>query len=109
MTAELAVALPGVVLVVAVLLATLAAAGLQLRAAEAARTGARVAALGLGDGAVSTAAREVAPGSSVEVSRDPPWVQVRVTISAAGSIAGPLEVAASATASASTAAMVLSS
>lgn len=96
-TAELALALPAVVLVVAVVLATLAAGGLGLRAADAARTGARLAALGVADAEVVAGVREVLPGATVRVRRDPPWVEVEVQASAEG-WAGPLPVGAAATA-----------
>lgn len=100
MTAELAITLPAVVLVLAVVLATLVAGGLQLRAAEASRVGARVAALGASDAEVRAAVGRVLPGAAVELRHDPPWVEVRVRASGAGSWAtgGPLAVAASATA-----------
>jgi len=93
-TAELAVALPAVVLVVAVVLVTLAAGGLQLRTAEAARTGARLAALGVSDAEVLAGVRRVLPGARVEVRREPPWVEVEVSAAAAGSwiTSGPLAV-----------------
>jgi hypothetical protein len=99
-TAELALALPAVVLVVAVVLVTLAAGGLQLRAADAARTGARLAALGLDDDAVVARLERVLPGADVRVLRDPPWVEVTVAAAAAGGwlTSGPLPVRSSATA-----------
>lgn len=93
-TAELAVALPAVVLVVAVVLVTLAAGGLQLRTAEAARTGARLAALGVSDAEVLAGVRRVLPAARAEVRREPPWVEVEVSAAAAGSwiTSGPLAV-----------------
>ena len=99
-TAELAVALPAVVLVVAVLLVTVGAAGAQLRAAEAARTAARLAAFGESDDPVTAAAARLLPGARVEIRRDPPWVEVRVPAQAAGGwfTAGPLAVGSAATA-----------
>lgn len=99
-TAELAITLPAVVLVLAVVLATLVAGGLQLRAAEASRVAARVAALGAADGEVRAAARRVLPGAVVVVLREPPWVEVSVRVSGAASwvTGGPLAVEASATA-----------
>lgn len=89
-------ALPAVVLVVAVVLVTLAAGGLQLRVAEAARTGARLAALGVGDAEVLAGVQRVLPGARAEVRRDPPWVEVEVSAAAAGSwiTSGPLAVSA---------------
>lgn len=100
-TAELALALPAVVLVVAVLLVTAAAAATQLRCADAARAGARVAALGQPDAEVAAVARRLAGDRvAVEVVRDPPWVRVTVSASAPGSwfTAGSLGLSASATA-----------
>lgn len=98
-TAELAITLPAVVLVLAVVLATFVAGGLQLRAAEASRVGARAAAWGSSDADVRAAARRVLPGAAVDVRRAPPWVEVSVRTSGAGSwVSGPLTVAASATA-----------
>ncbi|WP_024285843.1 TadE family type IV pilus minor pilin [Cellulomonas sp. KRMCY2] len=80
MTVELALALPAVVLVVAVLLVTATATAVQLRCADGARTGARVAALGQSDAEVADVVRRIAGGASrVEVVRDPPWVEVRVS------------------------------
>ncbi len=99
-TAELAVGLVGVVLVLALVLVGAAAAGARLRCQEAARTGARIAALGSPDADVQDAVRAVAgPDAAVEVVRDPPWVEVRVTGTVAGGwfTGGPLEVSGSAT------------
>lgn len=79
-TAELALGLVSVVLVLGGLLAVVAGSAAQLRCLEAARTAARVAALGEGDDVVATAARTVAgPGAAVAVRRDAPWVTVTVT------------------------------
>ncbi|MDO8121757.1 TadE family type IV pilus minor pilin [Isoptericola sp. b490] len=99
-TVELAVSLPAALLVIAVVLVTVAAAGLQLRAAEAARTGARLAALALDDASVTRGVRRVLPGADVDVERDPPWVTVRVAATAPGGplTAGPLTVRSSAVA-----------
>lgn len=99
-TAELAVVLPGVVLMVAALLVVLAAAGVQLRADEAARAGARLAAFGAGEAEVKEAVARVLPGATVQVVGDPPWVEVRVSASVAGGwlTAGPLTAHASAVA-----------
>lgn len=85
-TAELALALPSVVLVLAAVLLTAAAAGVRLQCAEAARAGARAAAIGVDDAAVAAVARQVAgSGATVTVRRDPPWVEVTVTGSVPGS------------------------
>jgi hypothetical protein len=100
-TAEFAMALPAVVLVVAVLVLTLAAGSAQLRCAEAARTAARVAALGETDSEVASAARRVAgDGASVHVARSVPWVEVQVSSGVAGTwlTAGPLLARATSTA-----------
>ena len=79
-TVELALALPAVVLVVAVLLVTAAATAVQLRCADGARAGARIAALGQSDAEVADVVRRIAGGASqVEVVRDRPWVEVRVS------------------------------
>lgn len=86
-TAELAVGLPVVVLLIA-LLASLAAAGVtELRCEAAARAGAREAALGSDDGTVrSTAARVAGAGAAVEIARAGEWTTVRVS---AGVSLGP--------------------
>jgi hypothetical protein len=78
-TAELALALPAVVLVLAAVLVTVAAGAAQLRCADGARAGARVAALGESDARVAAVARHLAgPGADVRVVRDDPWVEVVV-------------------------------
>lgn len=100
-TAELAVALPAVVLVLAVLLVTAAASAAQLRCADGARAGARLAALGEPDAAVTDVARRVAGGAvEVAVSRGEPWVEVTVRSEgpAAWFTGGGVAVAATATA-----------
>ncbi|KGM08306.1 TadE family protein, partial [Cellulomonas bogoriensis 69B4 = DSM 16987] len=78
-TAELALALPAVVLVLAVVLVTASAGAARLRCEDAARAAARVASTGVSDDAVHGAALEVM-GRPVEVTvrRDPPWVVVDV-------------------------------
>ena len=100
-TAELAIALPAVVLVVAVVLVTAVAGIGQLRCADAARIAARVAALGEADAEVRAAARHVAgPGAQVRIEREPPWVEVVVETDgpAARFTAGALHLSATATA-----------
>lgn len=78
-TVELALALPAVVLVLAVMLATVGLGAAQLRLVDSARAGARVAALALPDSEVVATAREVAgAGAEVTVERAPPWVRVTV-------------------------------
>ncbi|MDO4242890.1 MAG: TadE family type IV pilus minor pilin [Actinomyces sp.] len=66
-TAELAVAMPAVVLVLVLVLAAVSAGITQLRVADAARVAARQAALGSVE--ASSAARRVSPGVSVSVER----------------------------------------
>jgi len=78
-TAELALGLVAVTLVLAALLLATAASSVRVRCEDAARAGARVAALGAGDAEVAAVARRVAPGAAVAVRRDPPWVEVEVT------------------------------
>lgn len=85
MTAELALGLVSVVLVLGVVLAVLAGSAAQLRCLEAARTAARLAALGEPDGVLAAAAREVAgAGAAVAVDRAAPWVTVTVSSRAPG-------------------------
>lgn len=94
-TAEIAVALPAVVVVLLLVLGVGAASSAQLRVADAARTGARVAALGDDDAAVRAVVQRVAgEGAAVTVLREPPWVTVEVRAPAVVAI----EVGASATA-----------
>jgi hypothetical protein len=79
-TAELAIGLPVVVLLVVLLLALASAGAAGLRCADAARAGARESALGSDDGAVrATAGRVAGPGAEVTVRRDGGWVSVTVT------------------------------
>ena len=80
MTAEFAVALPAVLLVLGLLL-TGAAAGLtQLRLEEAARAGARALARGEDQASVSAVVRQVAGDSaSAAVASDGGWLSVTVT------------------------------
>jgi hypothetical protein len=84
-TAELAVALPAVVLVLVLVLSVGSASVARLRAVDAAGVGARVAALGEGDGAVSDAVRRVAgTGADASVRHDGDWVDVEVTVPVIG-------------------------
>ena len=79
-TAELAVGLPAVVLLLVALLTVASSAIAQTRCTDAARAGARAAALGEPDGAVATTARRLAgPEASVAVSRSDEWVTVEVS------------------------------
>jgi Flp pilus assembly protein TadG len=80
-TVELAIALPALALVLAVLLAVGVAVVSQVRLAEAARAGAREAALGSSDSAVAVAARTVAgPDATTAVVRANGLVQVTVAV-----------------------------
>ncbi|WP_152203964.1 TadE family type IV pilus minor pilin [Georgenia thermotolerans] len=90
MTAELAVALPGVVLLILVLLTAASAALTQVRVADAARAGARAAALGEPAGQVTAVAAQLAGGAAaVQVGREGGYVVVAV----ARDLPGPLAVA----------------
>ncbi|WP_028050192.1 TadE family type IV pilus minor pilin [Cellulomonas sp. URHD0024] len=79
-TAELAVGLPAVVLVLVALLAVSSAAITQARCSDGARAGARSAALGEDDAMVVATARRVAGADAdVRVSRSDGWAGVTVT------------------------------
>lgn len=79
-TAELAVGMIAVAAVLVAVLATGAATITRLTCLDAARTAARVAALGEPDGAVVAAARRVlGERGDVRVSRDQGWVTVTVS------------------------------
>lgn len=96
-TAELALALPAVILVVAVLLATGSASLAQLRCVDAARTVARMVAVGHTGAEVRTTATRVAGAEvEVEVVRDGEWVDVIVRRHVAGAwfTGGPLALSA---------------
>ncbi|GIG35970.1 TadE family type IV pilus minor pilin [Cellulomonas pakistanensis] len=100
-TAELAVLLPVVALLLGVVAALAACAATQLRCADAARAGARVAAIGEDDAVVAAVARRVAGhGARAAVGRDDPWVVVAVeaTVGPALPLVGGLTVRGSATA-----------
>lgn len=80
-TAETALALPVLVLVLAAVVWVLAAVGAQLRCVDAAAGAARVAARGEGPAAVAVAGRRLAPdGATVRVQRR--GEQVHVTVAA---------------------------
>lgn len=82
-TAELAVGLPAVVLVLVLVLGVAAAGMTQMRCADGARAAARAAALGAD--APADDARRVAGGQArVVVARDGPWVTVTVSADVAG-------------------------
>lgn len=80
-TAELAVLLPGVVLAIVVILVAASAGVAQVRCADAARAGARAAALGKTPQEVSAIAEELAgDGAQVSVTDSDQWVRVRVSV-----------------------------
>jgi hypothetical protein len=86
-TAEFAVALPAVLLLLALLLAGSAAGITQLRLEEAARAGARALARGDGDAAVEDIVRRLAGNSaSAAVATEGEWLSVTVT----GRVGGPV-------------------
>ena len=100
-TAELAVALPAVVLVLVAVLAIALAGTTQLRVSDAARAGARAAAAGEPDARVREIADRTAGGDvSVVVRRADPWVTVAVDAPVAGSWFGGRGLSASATSTA---------
>jgi len=79
-TAELALVLPGVVLMLVALLTAASAALTQVRVADAARAGARAAALGESHRDVAGVARELAgDGAAVQVSEVGGYVVVEVS------------------------------
>ncbi len=100
-TAETAVVLPVLLMVLAGAVAAVVVVGAQLRCVDAAREGTRAAARGDADGRVVELAAAAAPdGARTDVAGD--GETVRVTVSATVSPLGPLpwrvEVTASATA-----------
>lgn len=98
-TVEIAVALPAVVLVLIAVLLGASAGVAQLRCADAARAGARSAALGEDLGTVRTMAEVAAgEGAEVEVRVDGEWVTVVVTRTVANTFGWPLRVSAQASA-----------
>lgn len=99
-TAELAVALPAVVLVLVALLVVVVAGVSQIRVVDAARSGARAASAGESPGRVQEVVSQAAGGSaSATVSGDDTWVTVTVRTSVTGGwFSGPFTVSASATA-----------
>ena len=98
-TAELAVALPSLVLVVAAGLTAVAAVTAQLACVDAARAGARAAARGEPDAVVRARATAAAPrDSAVTVDRADGLVAVRVRSAVAGGLLPELRVDASAVA-----------
>ena len=88
-TAELALALPAVVGVLAAVLLLVSAATVQLRCSDAARAGARAAALGEDHALVTAVARRVAgEDATVRVQDGGEWVTVVVRRPVAGSVLG---------------------
>jgi hypothetical protein len=80
-TVELAVGLVSVVALLGLVLGLLAAGVAQIRCTDAARAGARAAALGQDDDAVRlVAGRAAGPRSEVSVSRQDDWVDVTVRV-----------------------------
>jgi hypothetical protein len=102
-TAETAVALPALALLMALLMWGVLAAAAQLRCVDAARIGARAAARGEPDGNVLDAVRRAAPpGAVVRFDRGPDLVRVSVEAlsSGPGSLGRALSVRVAAEASA---------
>ena len=79
MTAELAVALPALVLVVSILLSVVGTASDVSRSSEAARSAARAASVGTATSLVTAQAQQVAPeGAVIRIWTDGPWVRAEV-------------------------------
>lgn len=78
-TAELAVLLPGVVLALVVILVVASAGVMQVRCADAARAGARAAAVGEAEGEVTAIVQHLAgDDAQVTITQSEEWVDVRV-------------------------------
>lgn len=87
-TAELAVTLPALTAILALLLVGAVVGVTQLRLEEAARAGARAAARGETSAAVvDTAQRVAGPAAEVDVTLGAQWSRVRVTARVAGPLA----------------------
>jgi len=100
-TAELAVGLPVVAVLLLAVLTLGAASGAQLRAQDAARAGARALAIGQADGEVAAIVERVGgDGSRARLTRDGAWVTVEVSrpVAAGWLSSAPLRASASATA-----------
>lgn len=99
-TAELAVALPAVVLVLLALLVVVVAGVTQVRVVDAARAGARAASAGEDAGRVrDLVARTAGPSATSTLDSGGVWVTVTVRSPVTGSwFSGPFTVSASATA-----------
>ncbi|TDK25468.1 pilus assembly protein TadE [Arthrobacter crusticola] len=99
-TAELAVALPALVLLLGVILGAATVGVTQLRLEEAARAGAREIARGeAGESVEATVRRLAGPGAGLEVAGDGDWTSVTVTTRVQGPFLDLLKVRLSATAS----------
>jgi Flp pilus assembly protein TadG len=83
-TAELAVALPALAIVVGAAFGGVSAMTAQLRCADAAAAASRLAARGESDGAVRAAAQAAEPGATVSISRSTMTVKVVVAKRLAG-------------------------
>ncbi len=79
-TAELAVAMLGLVVVLAILLFGIGIAATHVRVQEAARVGARAAARGELDADIRRAAAAVSPGSTVYILRSDSDVRVEISV-----------------------------
>jgi hypothetical protein len=80
-TAEAAVALPALVVVLGLAVGAVVTVGGQLRCVDAARAAARVAARGDTDSAAAAAGRQVAPrGAQVRIAHEAGLVEVSVTV-----------------------------
>ncbi|QHT56767.1 TadE family protein [Cellulomonas sp. H30R-01] len=100
-TAELAVGLPVVVLLLVVVLAVVGAGLTRAQCLDGARAGARALALGESSSDAAATARRVAgDGARVRTTRDGEWVTVVVeaSVPVGGLRLGPLETRGSATA-----------
>jgi Flp pilus assembly protein TadG len=99
-TAETAVALPALVLVLAVLLGAATAGMTQLRLEQAARAGAREVARGEPAGSVEATVRRLAgPGAEFAVAGDGSWTSVTVSSGVTGPFPEFFDLRLSATAS----------
>lgn len=97
-TAETAVALPALLVVLAGALSVLAAVSAQLRCVDVARLAARAAARGDADAEVLRQAVDAAPGARLQVQRADGLVRVRVTLGVGPRAVLPLAVSAEAAA-----------
>lgn len=90
-TAETAIALPAVVLVLVAVLTVAAAGTAHLRAADGARAAARAAAIGEDEHTVrATALRVAGDDATLTMTPGEPWTEVEVSVPVAGSWLGAL-------------------